>query len=110
MECKARTGHFFGWIPPLGWVSGWVGGWEFERIYPQGLAPCRLGYGPAPFPHLLSPSLPTLRRFMATRCIYVYFAPSTLSWVHGDAFSVCAAEHPFLPPMSSDLFCNLLWR
>ena len=32
-----------------------------------------LGYGPAPFPHLVSPSLPGLMHFRATRLIYVYF-------------------------------------
>ena len=53
-----------------------------------------LGYGPAPFP-LLSPGSPSLMRFRATRCIYVYFETGTVSWVHGDTFSVSAAKHQF---------------
>ena len=35
------------------------------------------GYGPAPFPYLLSPSLAKLMFFRATRCIYVYQAAQT---------------------------------
>ena len=30
-----------------------------------------------------------------------------LNWLHGDAFSVCAAEPHFLPLMPSNLFCYL---
>ena len=67
------------------------------------------GYGPAPFPHLVSPGLPNLMRFRATRCIYVYCETGTLSWVHHDTFSVFAAEHRFLLLVSPDLFCYLLW-
>ena len=34
----------FGWILPLGWVSGWVGGMgQFGMISPHGLIPFRLG-------------------------------------------------------------------
>ena len=68
-----------------------------------------LGYGPAPFPHLLSPNSPSLLCFRATRCIYVYFETGTLSWVQGDTFSVFVVEHQFLPLVSSRLFCQLLW-
>ena len=64
-------------------------------------------YGPVPFPHLLSPSLPNLMHFTAT--IYVYCETGTLSWVHGDTFGVFAVEHQFLPIIPSDLFCYLLW-
>ena len=67
------------------------------------------GYGPDPFPHLFFPRSPSLMRFRATRCIYVYYQTGTLSWVHGDALSVSAVEHQFLPLVSSYLFCHLLW-
>ena len=53
-------------------------------------------YGPAPFPHLLSPSSPSLIRFRATRCIYVYCETGTLNWVHGYTFNVSPVEHQFL--------------
>ena len=65
-------------------------------------------HGLAPFPHHLSPSLPSLMRFRATRCIYVYFETGTPSWVHGDTFSVCCGAS-VLPHVSSGLFCDLLW-
>ena len=57
----------------------------------------------------LSPGLPSVMRFRATRCIYVYCEIGTLSWVQGDTFSVFSIEHQFLPLLSSDLFCFLLW-
>ena len=60
------------------------------------------GYGTALFPHLLSPSSPSLMHFRATRCIYVYCQTGTLSWVHGDTSSVSAMEHQFLPLVSSE--------
>ena len=67
------------------------------------------GHGPAPFPHLVSPSLPSLICFGAAKCIYVYCETGTLSWVHSDTFGVFAVEHHFLPLVSLDLFCCLLW-
>ena len=57
------------------------------------------GYGPAHFPHLLSPGSPSLMCFRATRCIYVYCETGTSSWVHGDTFggaSICAPR-VFIP-------------
>ena len=81
---------------------------QFGMISPHGLAPFLLGIWTGPFPHLLSPNLPSLMRFGATRFIYVYFETSTLALVHGDTFSVSAVEHPFLSLVSSDLFCYLL--
>ena len=57
-------------------------------------------HGPAPFPHLLSPNSPSLTRYWATRCIYVYCQTGMLKWVHGDAFSMSVVEHHFLPLVS----------
>ena len=71
-----------------------------------GLAPLRLGIWTG---HPLSPNSPSLMRFGATRCIHVRCETGTLSWVHGDTFSVSAAKHQFLLPVSSYLFCYLLW-
>ena len=113
---KVRAGQLFGlllipplflrWILPLGWVGGWDGAiWDdfssWTCPFPVGdmnQPLSGLGYGPAPFPHLLPPSSPSL---MATRCINVYFETGTLSWVHGDTFSVFATEHQILPLVSS---------
>ena len=76
------------------------------------------GYGPAPFelgiwtgpfpvgdmdgPFSLT-YCPPFAQSDATRCIYVYCEIGMLSWGHGDTSSVSAAEHQFLPFMSSDL-------
>ena len=87
-------------------LSGWVYGTPFP-IGDMDWSLSGLGYGPAPFPHLLFPNSPG--HFMAARCIYVYFERGTLSYVHGDTFGVSAVEHQFLPLESSDLFCYLLW-
>ena len=95
----------FGMISFMDWaLPGW--GYGPSPFYVDvGWPLSGWGYGLAPFPHLLFPSSPSLMRFRATRCIYVYFETSTVSWVHGDTFSVSAAENQFLPLMSSDLFC-----
>ena len=101
-------------------MGEWVGGWDGVIWDDFSSWTCHFsvgdidrplsgwGYGPAPFPHLLSPSSASLMHFMATRCVYVYCETSTLRWIHGDTFSVSAAEHQFLPLVSSNLFCYLL--
>ena len=66
------------------------------------------GYGPAPFPHLLSSCSPSVMRFTATRCIYVCCEIGMPSWAHGDTFNVSVVEHHFLPLVSSDLFCYVM--
>ena len=79
-----------------------LSGWGY------GSAPLQLGIWTGPFP---SPTVPQFDQFdviMATRCIYVYFETGTLSLVHGDTFGVSVVEQ-FLPLVSSDLFCYLLW-
>ena len=110
---------FLGWILPLGWVSGWVGGvGDLGLSHLVDLPLSSWGYGPAPFQlgmctgRLLSPivpSLPSLMRFSATRCIYMYFETGALGCAHDDTFSVSVVDHRFLPLRSSNLFCYLLW-
>ena len=56
------------------------------------------GYGPALFPHLLSPDS------LSLMC-----ETGMLSWVHGDTFIVFAVQHLFLPLVSLDLFSYFLW-
>ena len=71
--------------------GGWVGGMgRFGIISPHGLALFGLGIWASPFPHLLSPSLPSLMRFRATGCMYVYHKTSC---VHADTFSMSILEH-----------------
>ena len=65
-------------------MGEWVGGWDgaiwgdfssWTCPFPFGDMDwpiSRWDYGPAPFPHLVSPSSPSQMRFGATRCIYVY--------------------------------------
>ena len=91
------------------WVGGWVGWGDLGCFLLMDLPPSGWGHGPSLFPHLLSPSSPSLMHFRATRCIYVYCEIGMLSRVHGDTFYVPAAEHQFLPLVSSYLFCYLLW-
>ena len=68
------------WVDSTPWMGGLVGGWvggmgQLGMISPCGLAPFRLGIWTGPFPSPIVPqvtSSPSVMRFRATRCIYVY--------------------------------------
>ena len=64
-------------------------------------------YGPALFPHLLSPISPSVMHFKATRCIYVCCETGMPSWAHGDTFSVSILEHHFCPSCPQTEVCKL---
>ena len=101
-------------------------------LSPRGLAPFPLGIWTGPFPIggmdpfpvgdmdrplslTQSPISPSVMRFRAARCIYVYCETGMPCSAHGDTFNrhgdtyVSVVEHHFLPLVSSDLFCYLLW-
>ena len=75
--------------------------WATSDSYPcfGGDSPTRMGdfsSWTGPFPSPIVPRFAQSNAFQGYKVIYVYFETSTLSWVHGDIFSVSATEHPFL--------------
>ena len=87
---RAHGGPFFGLFliptPVFGVPLGWVGGMgQFGTIYPHGLAPFRLGIWTSPFLSRIDPHFAQFDTFQGYKV------------------------HQFLPLVSSDLFCYLLW-